>query len=213
MQLEDMILVSVDDHLVEPPSMSDFFMDHFPAKYRDQVPTVITKDDGTDVWLVQGHEVASFGLNAVAGRVSTEWGMDPGNFGEVRAGTYDVHERVRDMNINGVLGSMCFSSWPGLGGQYFLQSGDPELAACMIRAYNDWHIEEWAGAAPGRFIPLALSGFMLGADWMADEIRRLSPRRAATPSRSTPRCTASACPTTTATSGTRRGRRAKTPTR
>ena len=85
MQLEDMILVSVDDHLVEPPSMSDFFMDHFPAKYRDQVPTVITKDDGTDVWLVQGHEVASFGLNAVAGRVSTEWGMDPGNFGEVRA--------------------------------------------------------------------------------------------------------------------------------
>ena len=174
MQLEDMILVSVDDHLVEPPSMSDFFMDHFPAKYRDQVPTVITKDDGTDVWLVQGHEVASFGLNAVAGRVSTEWGMDPGNFGEVRAGTYDVHERVRDMNINGVLGSMCFSSWPGLGGQYFLQSGDSELAACMIRAYNDWHIEEWAGAAPGRFIPLALSGFMLGAEWMAGEIRRVA---------------------------------------
>ena len=174
MQLEDMILVSVDDHLVEPPSMSDFFMDHFPAKYRDQVPTVITKDDGTDVWLVQGHEVASFGLNAVAGRVSTEWGMDPGNFGEVRAGTYDVHERVRDMNINGVLGSMCFSSWPGLGGQYFLQSGDTELAACMIRAYNDWHIEEWAGAAPGRFIPLALSGFMLGAEWMAGEIRRVA---------------------------------------
>ena len=78
------------------------------------------------------------------------------------------------MNINGVLGSMCFSSWPGLGGQYFLQSGDPELAACMIRAYNDWHIEEWAGAEPGRFIPLALSGFMLGADWMAGEIRRVA---------------------------------------
>ena len=26
----------------------------------------------------------------------------------------------------------------------------------MIRAYNDWHIDEWAGTYPGRFMPLAL---------------------------------------------------------
>ncbi|HMD46077.1 MAG TPA: amidohydrolase family protein [Acidimicrobiales bacterium] len=174
MQLEDMILVSVDDHLVEPPSMSDFFMDHFPAKYRDRVPRVIHRENGTDAWVIEGIEVDSFGLNAVAGRVREEWGLEPGNFGEVRKGTWDVKERVRDMDVNGVLGSMCFSSWPGLGGQYFLQSGDRELAGCMIRAYNDWHIEEWAGAAPGRFIPLALSGFMLGPEWMAGEIRRVA---------------------------------------
>jgi len=31
MDLNDMILISVDDHLVEPPSMSDYFMDHFTA--------------------------------------------------------------------------------------------------------------------------------------------------------------------------------------
>ena len=24
----------------------------------------------------------------------------------------------------------------------------------MVRAYNDWHIDEWAGTYPGRFIPL-----------------------------------------------------------
>jgi len=174
MQLEDMILISVDDHLVEPPSMSDYFVDHFPAKYRDRVPKVIRRPNGTDAWLVEGNEVSSFGLNAVAGRVREEWGNDPGCFEEVRKGTWDVHERIRDMNVNGVLGSMCFSSWPGLGGQYFLQSGDRELAGIMIRAYNDWHIEEWAGAYPGRFIPLALSGFMLGPEWMAEEIRRVA---------------------------------------
>jgi predicted TIM-barrel fold metal-dependent hydrolase len=174
MDLNDMILISVDDHLVEPPSMSDYFADHFPAKYRDRVPRVITRDDGTDAWLIEGIQVDSFGLNAVAGRVREEWGLEPGNFSEVRKGTWDVHERVRDMDANGVLGSMCFSSWPGLGGQYFLQSGDRELAGEMIRAYNDWHIDEWAGAAPGRFIPLALSGFMLGPDWMAAEIRRVA---------------------------------------
>ncbi len=26
----------------------------------------------------------------------------------------------------------------------------------MVRAYNDWHIDEWAGTYPGRIIPLAL---------------------------------------------------------
>ena len=85
MQLEDMILVSVDDHLVEPPSMSDYFVEHFPAKYRDRVPRVIHRENGTDAWLVEGHEVSSFGLNAVAGRVREEWGNDPGCFEEVRA--------------------------------------------------------------------------------------------------------------------------------
>ena len=103
MRTEDMILVSVDDHVVEPPSLSDFFMDHFPAKFKDQVPTVIRSDDGTDAWLIEGQEVASFGLNAVQGRPPENWGMDPGSFDQVRPGTYDVHERVRDMNINGVL--------------------------------------------------------------------------------------------------------------
>ena len=72
MQLEDMILVSVDDHLVEPPSMSDYFADHFPAKYQDRVPRLIHREDGTDAWLIEGNEVSSFGLNAVAGRVREE---------------------------------------------------------------------------------------------------------------------------------------------
>ena len=55
-----------------------------------------------------------------------------------------------------------------------MQSDDNEFVAAMIRAYNDWHIDEWCGAYPGRFIPLALSGFMLGAEWMADEIHRVA---------------------------------------
>jgi len=44
----------------------------------------------------------------------------------------------------------------------------------MIRAYNDWQMEEWCGVYPGRLIPLALSGFILGPEWMAGEIRRMA---------------------------------------
>ena len=210
MRTEDLILVSVDDHIVEPPSLADYLRDHVPAKYKDRVPRVIRRDDGTDAWLVEGAELSTFGLNAVQGRPPEDWGSDPANFDQVRPGTYDVHERIRDMNVNGVLASLNFPSWIGLGGQFFLQNDDTEFVEVMLRAYNDWHIDEWCGAYPGRFIPLAVSGFVLGPEWMAERdpprrreglprgvvALRDAPLRQARPS--------------TATSGTRRGRRATT---
>jgi hypothetical protein len=54
MKTDDMILVSVDDHVVEPP---DLFEGHLDPKYMDRAPRVITKDDGTDVWLYDGQEL------------------------------------------------------------------------------------------------------------------------------------------------------------
>ena len=33
---------------------------------------------------------------------------------------------------------------------------DKELSLLCVRAYNDWMIDEWAGRAPGRFIPLII---------------------------------------------------------
>jgi predicted TIM-barrel fold metal-dependent hydrolase len=174
MRVEDLILISVDDHVVEPPSMHEYLRDALPAKFRDRAPKVVRRADGTDAWLIEGNEIATFGLNAVQGRPRENWGKDPGSFDEVRPGTYDVHQRVRDMDANGVLASLNFPSWPGIGGQFFAQNDDKEFVAAMTRAYNDWAIDEWAGAYPGRFVPQGISGFMLGADWMADEIRRMA---------------------------------------
>ncbi|WP_145011683.1 amidohydrolase family protein [Mycobacterium marseillense] len=176
MRVDDLILISVDDHVVEPPSLGDYFRDHLPANLKDRAPKVIRRSDGTDAWLIEGREIATFGLNAVQGRPKESWGLDPANFDEVRPGTYDVHERVRDMNVNGVLASINFPSWPGLGGQFFAHSEDKEYVAAVMRAYNDWHLDEWCGAHPGRFIPIALSGFALGPEWMAGEIGRMAER-------------------------------------
>ena len=60
-----MILVSVDDHLVEPPGM---FEGRLPARYRDLAPRVIRTDDGADVWVFNDVVIPNIGLNAVAGR-------------------------------------------------------------------------------------------------------------------------------------------------
>jgi len=174
MRIEDMVLVSVDDHVVEPP---DMFERHLPAKWRDGAPVVVTKDDGTDVWLFEGREMPNIGLNAVAGRPPEEYGMEPTSFDEIRSGCYDIHDRVRDMDANGVLGSMCFPSFPQLCGQVFARASDKELGLALLQAYNDWHIDEWCGTYPGRFIPLALPPIW-DPQAMAAEIHRVAAKGA-----------------------------------
>lgn len=170
MNVDDLILVSVDDHVVEPP---DMFEGHLPARYRDLAPRVISKDDGTDVWFYEGQELPNIGLNAVAGRPPAEYGIEPTSFEEMRTGCYDIGERIRDMNANGVLGSMCFPSFPQFCGQLFSRTEDKDVALAMVRAYNDWHIDEWCGYEPGRFIPLAIPPIW-DPNLMADEVRRVA---------------------------------------
>ena len=170
MQIDDLVLVSVDDHVVEPP---DMFERHIPDRYRDEAPRLVHRDDGSDAWLFQGKELPNIGLNAVAGRPPEEYNVDPTRYEEIRAGCYDIGERVKDMNRNGVLGSMCFPSFVQFCGQLFSKSKDLDVGLNMLRAYNDWHIDEWCGTYPGRFIPLSIPPIW-DPQLMADEVRRVA---------------------------------------
>ena len=170
MKLEEMILVSVDDHVCEP---ADMWNDHISAKWKDRAPKLVSKPDGTDVWVFEGRQIPNVGLNAVAGRPPEEYGMEPTALSQLRDGCHDVHARIDDMNVNGVLGSLCFSSVPGFVGELFAGQADKEMAAAMVRAYNDWHVDGWCGAYPGRFIPLAIP-MMWDPELMAEEVRRLA---------------------------------------
>jgi len=153
MHLDDLILVSVDDHLVEP---ADLFENHLDKKWQDRAPRIVHTDDGSDVWAFGAVIVPNVGLNAVAGRPKEEYGVDPTAWDEMRPGCYDVDERVKDMNAAGVLSSMNFPSLPGFSGRLFAADPDKDLALALVRAYNDFHIDEWCGKYPERFIPMAL---------------------------------------------------------
>jgi len=170
MNIDDMILVSVDDHIVEPPGMWD---DRLPAKYEDLAPKLVTRADGNDVWAFQGNELPNIGLNAVAGRPPAEYGIDPTSFNDMRPGCFDHNERVRDMNANGVLGSLNFPSMTGFCGQLFARVEDKDLARALVQGYNDWHIDTWCGSHPGRFIPLSIPA-LWDPNEMADEVRRVA---------------------------------------
>jgi predicted TIM-barrel fold metal-dependent hydrolase len=168
---DEMILLSIDDHSIEPP---DMYQRHVPAKWRDQAPKIVRNDEGNDLWTFQGQATSTtFGMAATVGWPREEWGFNPGAFAELRPGCFDVHERVRDMNVNGVLASMCFPTMAGFNARTFTEAADKELSYVMLQAYNDWHIDDWCGSYPGRFIPLGIVP-MWDVDLAVAEVKRIA---------------------------------------
>ncbi len=148
-------IISVDDHLIEPAHL---FEGRVPAAFAERAPRVVTLDDGREMWVYEDNFYPQVGLNAVAGRPKDEWSMEPARFDEMRRGCWDIEARVRDMDLDGIYASLCFPSLiAGFAGTIFANSKDSELGLACLRAWNDWHIDEWAGAHPDRIIPLQIA--------------------------------------------------------
>jgi len=167
-------VISCDDHVVEPPHA---FEGRVPAAFAERAPRIVEVDDGREMWLYDGELLPNVGFNAVVGRPVDEYSFDPTRFDEMRRGTWDVAARIHDMDLNGIYASLNFPSFlPGFAGQRLQQvTEDPELALACVRAWNDWHLEEWAAYAPGRMIPLQLP-YVLDPEVGAEEVRRNAER-------------------------------------
>ena len=149
--------ISVDDHLIEP---ANIWVDRLPAKYRDIGPRLVENEEG-GAWHFEGKVYpikAGFTLSKEVdpsmhvGALSAAASA----YKRMRPGCYSQPDRLADMDIDGVIASMCFPSFPKFTGQRFSDAKDKELGLLCIQAYNDWMIDEWCGGAPGRFIPLCL---------------------------------------------------------
>ena len=148
---------------IEPP---DLFDGHVPERYEDQAPKLRPDSDGSEHWVFEGKEVAigrpeRHGVVAQGGvglRPELVGGDAPGGLRHRRADPR--HEPQRRVRVD-VLPEHA----PASAGGRFQEADDKDLALVMLKAYNDWHIEEWCGSYPGRFIPLAI-----GPVWDMDEL-------------------------------------------
>jgi predicted TIM-barrel fold metal-dependent hydrolase len=165
------LLISVDDHVVEPPGL---FVDRVSRSMRDLVPRVMEGERGDQYWLVDGEARPFTGADSVVG-----WepdGIDdymlPMRYEEMRPASYDPDARVRDMDIDGVSASLAFPSmvW-GFCGQRVWGLADPAVAQGCVRAYNDWVAEEWSGTHPERLIPNQIV-YLPDPGVAAEEVRR-----------------------------------------
>jgi predicted TIM-barrel fold metal-dependent hydrolase len=145
-------MVSVDDHVLEPASV---WQDRVPARYRDIAPRLAQTPEG-EFWLYEDRRVPTGGLAASAGMRKEDFTPNAISYADMLPGCYDINARIDDMNAGGILASLCFPSFPRFCGQIFYEAKDKELALLCVKAYNDWMIDEWSAAAPGRFIPMII---------------------------------------------------------
>jgi predicted TIM-barrel fold metal-dependent hydrolase len=149
---EDERIISVDDHVIEPPNL---WVDRASRVDRDRVPHVVEQDSAS-IWEYEDVRIPIPGLFVQAGRPEAEIVPELMSYQKMRPAYFEPGARAVDMDTDGVLASLCFPTIPRYCGQTFLEAKDRDLALCCLRAYNDWMVEEWAGGAPGRFIPLAI---------------------------------------------------------
>jgi predicted TIM-barrel fold metal-dependent hydrolase len=169
MDLKDLIVVSVDDHIVEPPTMWD---NHLTQAQKSFAPKLKRDENGKDFWLYEGRQIGGIGLNAVVGRMREEYGCEPISFDQMRRGAWDIHARIEDMNANGILACLNFPSVVSFDGALFHRFQNKANALTLLQAYNDWHIDEWCGSYPGRNIPNAIVPYW-DVNETVKEIRRV----------------------------------------
>ena len=165
-------IISVDDHTVEP---ADVWQNRLPKKYLDTGPRTVRAplkemsflggrfkpvmgrpgDDGPlgDWWIYEDLHRPLTRLDTAVGYSRDEIKLEVITYEQMRPGSYDVPQRLADMDVNHVQSALCFPTFPRFCGQTFTEAKDRELALLCVQAYNDWMVEEWCGPqAQGRLI-------------------------------------------------------------
>lgn len=187
-------IISVDDHIIEPP---DLFKRWLPGKYRDRAPRVerrlisrastlynglVEDPDGDpgDVWLFGASAYVLRRPIVVLGGVETTAemrGNEPVTYDDMDPACYDPKARVASMLSQHVDASLAFPTFPRFCGQALSEqtTDDRDFGIACVRAYNDFMVEEWAGDSAGRLIPLIVVP-LWDPTLAAQEVRRNAAR-------------------------------------
>jgi predicted TIM-barrel fold metal-dependent hydrolase len=144
-------ILSADDHVIEHPNL---WTDRVPERDKDRCPHIV-EVNGRQAWEYEGEltYIAMGSCRALPGFREEGYPPAPGtaNFSEIRPGCYDPAERLKDMEIDGVWGQLCFPNYARFAGhRFFLNVEDLELGLTCLRAYNDYLLDEWCATDPAR---------------------------------------------------------------
>lgn len=159
--------ISVDEHVQETPNLWTRRLS--TSKWGERVPHVERDTAGSERWVADGQPVPLDGV-ADCGAAMPDRTMNAQRWSDVPKSVYDPHERLKTMDEAGIDCAVLYPTVAGSGGQVFGHIEDSELALACVKAYNDWLLEEWAGASE-RFIPQCIAP-LFPVDAAVAEIRR-----------------------------------------
>ena len=167
-------VISVDDHLIEPPDLFEGRMPAHARRPRAAHGRVRERQAGVGL---RGPPLPQH--RAQRGRRPSAERVEHGA-GALRRDAQGLLRHPRPHRRHGPrrhLGAASASrrSSPGSPGVAFAKSDDQELGLACVRAWNDWHLEVWAGTYPERMIPLQLA-WLRDPEIAADDVRRNAER-------------------------------------
>jgi predicted TIM-barrel fold metal-dependent hydrolase len=152
-------VVDVDSHVYEPPELWDYV----PAEYRGIARTAFYHEvdaEGNRLTILNGTMVPDLNRSSLVRQAIWRPGMtvdsigalDPDVFVPLNPGASDVTARLADLDALGIDVQVVF---PTLLNEYLPLIDNPEAAAVLAQAYNDW-VWDFAVSSGGRLHPVAL---------------------------------------------------------
>src|SRR6202046_4301332 len=185
------MIISVDDHVVEPPNV---WQDRLPSKYADVGPRIVrapmpeveyrggslkvkpgSEGVPVDWWYYEDLKRPLLRVDSAVGGPRDEVTMKGVTYQDMPPGSYEVKPRLEDMDLNHIEAALCFPTFPRFCGQTFTEAKDKELGLLCVQAYNDWMVGGWGGESGGRPIPLCLTP-RWDREMAATEVRRNADR-------------------------------------
>src|SRR5919197_584443 len=142
-------LLDSDMHIVEPPDLWERYID--PA-FRAQAPRGWSGPENPSVLEVAGKVMPRFAATPQA-HYQTMYARKGDRYRHAIARHFDPHSQLEAMDVEGIDVAVLFPT----RGLYALATDDlePELAAAIARAYNDW-LADFCAVDPSRLIGPAM---------------------------------------------------------
>lgn len=166
-------LMSADDHMIEPRHL---WVDRVPTRYRDGCPRIV-EQDGREAWLYEGEltYIPMGSCRALPGFDEAGYPPAPGTarFDEIHPGCYDPVERIKDMDVDGVFGQLCFPNYARFAGhRFFLNVKDLALGLACLQTYNDFLLDEWCATDRSRLYGAVILP-LFDVDLAVQELKRV----------------------------------------
>jgi predicted TIM-barrel fold metal-dependent hydrolase len=138
--------ISADSHIEVPPNI---WSKDVPDPFKDIAPKHIKMPNGGDGFLVEGG-IYQGGSNLYAGKTPQEYNPIGLQWIDM-AGTGDGHQRLKEMDMDGVDAEVLY---PGVGGVLNITKGikNDDAYHALARTYNRWLVEEYCAPDPDRLI-------------------------------------------------------------
>jgi predicted TIM-barrel fold metal-dependent hydrolase len=140
-------IISSDSHVLEP---HDLWQNYSPKEFHDRVPRLVRGPE-FDRMEGEGFESDLMAMRPEIRGESEEDIRKHGRWEEVFQGGYDPHQRVKDLETDGVDAEVLFPTT----GMSFYPIQDDELRWTLFRAYNTW-LHDFCSAYPDKFKGIAI---------------------------------------------------------